>query len=141
MEDHRLLKLTSFTGGVQAAASASSNSTNSLPATSLPLEQMLYIATSLGLSLIVTAWTFFRVSGSVFNPNVATGLLICGSLSPLRFLFYIVAEFAGAIAASALLRGLMPGDLAITVAVAPGVNRAQAVFIEVRPMTVKRKHI
>jgi aquaporin related protein len=32
--------------------------------------QLLYIALSFGFSLAVTAWAFFRISGSFFNPAV-----------------------------------------------------------------------
>lgn len=31
-------------------------------------QQLLYIALSAGFSLVVTAWTFFRISGGLFNP-------------------------------------------------------------------------
>ena len=33
--------------------------------------QLMFIALSFGLSLLVTAWIFFRVSGSLFNPAVS----------------------------------------------------------------------
>lgn len=36
----------------------------------------------MGLALLAAAWTFFRVSGSVFNPNVAIALLLTGALKP-----------------------------------------------------------
>jgi aquaporin rerated protein, other eukaryote len=33
---------------------------------------LLYIALSFGFSLAVNAWTFFRISGGLFNPAVST---------------------------------------------------------------------
>lgn len=33
-------------------------------------QELLYIALGAGLSLAVTAWTFFRISGGLFNPVV-----------------------------------------------------------------------
>lgn len=33
-------------------------------------QALLYIALSVGFSLVVTAWIFFRISGSLFNPVV-----------------------------------------------------------------------
>jgi len=33
-------------------------------------QQLLYIALAAGFSLVVTAWTFFRISGGLFNPVV-----------------------------------------------------------------------
>lgn len=34
-------------------------------------QQLLYIALSAGFSLVVVAWTFFRISGGLFNPAVS----------------------------------------------------------------------
>ena len=45
---------------------------------SIPTTTLLYIAFGAGFSLAVTAWTFFRISGGLFNPAV--------SLNPLAFI-------------------------------------------------------
>lgn len=42
------------------------------PADSPSLTQLSYISLSFGLSLAVTAWTFYRISGGLFNPAVCT---------------------------------------------------------------------
>ena len=34
------------------------------------LNQLLFISLSFGFSLTVTAWSFYRISGSLFNPAV-----------------------------------------------------------------------
>lgn len=44
------------------------------PADSPSLTQLSYISLSFGLSLAVTAWTFYRISGGLFNPAVCTHL-------------------------------------------------------------------
>jgi len=122
-------------GGVQAAAAsqnaAAANAAMAAINTSLTIEQLLYISTSFGLSLVVSAWAFYRVSGSVFNPNVATALFLTGVIGPLRFVLYVIAELVGAIVASAILQGILPGTMAFAVAPSNGTNKAQAVFIEV----------
>ncbi|KNZ52663.1 hypothetical protein VP01_348g10 [Puccinia sorghi] len=81
-------------GGIQAAATANIAHQTSEEAgiKTASVEQLVYISTSMGLALLATAWTFFRVSGSVFNPNVALALLLTGCLSPMRFVLYVVAE-------------------------------------------------
>ena len=34
------------------------------------LDKLLFISLSFGFSLVTTAWTFFRISGGLFNPAV-----------------------------------------------------------------------
>jgi aquaporin related protein len=39
-------------------------------------EQLLYIALAAGFSLAITAWTFFRISGGLFNPVVCSAAVL-----------------------------------------------------------------
>jgi len=94
------------------------------------IEQLLYISVSMGLSLLVSVWFFFRVTGGVFNPAVSTALLLIGAIGPVRFVLYCIAQMVGGIVASALLLALLPGALVVTPSPSQGVNSAQAVFIE-----------
>lgn len=91
---------------------------------------LLMSSTGMGISLVFSASIFFRVSGAAFNPNVALTLLLLGAISPIRFVFYVVAEILGAIAASAVLLGLLPGTLNVNCAPSNGTGVAQALFIE-----------
>ncbi|KZT50224.1 aquaporin-like protein [Calocera cornea HHB12733] len=100
------------------------------PTPPLPIDQMMYASAGLGIGLIVAAWLFFRVTGALFNPNISTALLAVGVIGPLRWLFYCTAQMAGAIVASAILKGLMPGPLNVNTVPGQGVNRAQALFTE-----------
>jgi aquaporin related protein len=88
-------------GGVQAAHDVQG------PA----LEQTLYIATSFGLSLLVSAWLFFRTTGGLFNPEVSLALLLAGCIGPMRFVLYFIAEMTGAITAAAIVLSLTPGPV------------------------------
>lgn len=45
------------------------------PETTPNLGQLLYISLSFGFSLAVTAWTFYRISGGLFNPAVCSYML------------------------------------------------------------------
>ncbi|CEL63037.1 Aquaporin-1 OS=Saccharomyces cerevisiae (strain Lalvin EC1118 / Prise de mousse) GN=AQY1 PE=2 SV=1 [Rhizoctonia solani AG-1 IB] len=122
-------------GGIQASAfsnqafvgvatgASTANQIHSIP-------QLLYISASMGLSLLVSVWFFYRVTGGVFNPAVSTALLLIGAIGPVRWVLYCLAQLVGGIVASALLLALLPGELAVAPAPAPGVNSAQAVFIE-----------
>jgi len=86
-------------GGIQAAGSNSGSG----------VEKTMYVATSMGLSLLVSAWLFYRVTGGVFNPNISFALWIIGGINTVRFLLYVMAQLAGGIAGAALVRALTPG--------------------------------
>ncbi|KAF8761263.1 NUC153 protein [Rhizoctonia solani] len=112
-------------GGIQAAAYSNQAS---VAAAAITLKVMELI--SMGLSLLVSVWFFYRVTGGVFNPAVATSLLLIGAIGPVRWVLYCLAQLIGGIVASALLLALLPGELVVTPSPAQGVNAAQAVFIE-----------
>lgn len=99
--------LTLAFGGVQASAYEAHS--ESLAAMSV--ERVMYISLSFGLSLLVSAWLFFRVTGGLFNPNVSLALVLVGVISPLRCLLFCIAQLAGGIAAAALVLALTPGPL------------------------------
>jgi len=113
-------------GGIQAA-SATSGATSGQP---LGIEGVLYVATCMGMSLLVSAWLFFRVTGGLFNPNISLALLLIGELPPVRFVLYCIAQLVGAIAGAAIVRGLTSAPLSVNTSLAPGINLAQGVFIE-----------
>ncbi|KAF8151022.1 putative aquaporin 1 [Crassisporium funariophilum] len=112
-------------GGIQAATAETL--TGNPPSN---VEHVLYIATSMGLSLLISAWLFFRVTGGLFNPNISLALLLVGSLRPVRFVLYCIAQMVGAIAAAAIVRGLTSAPLSVNTVLQRGTNRAQGVFIE-----------
>jgi len=126
-------------GGIQAAANSNSASlsaatqqsggSNSIN-TVASIEQLLYISAAMGLSLLVSAWFFFRVTGGVFNPQVALALVLCRIISPVRFILYVIAQIVGGIVASALLQALLPGPLAVTPSLGDSTSKAQGLFIE-----------
>jgi aquaporin rerated protein, other eukaryote len=95
-------------GGIQAATSEVGSKDNSSN-----LELVLYISTCMGLSLLVSAWLFFRVTGGLFNPNVSLALLLVGVIKPVRFVLYSIAQMLGAVTASALVLALTPGGLSV----------------------------
>ncbi|KZO90480.1 aquaporin-like protein [Calocera viscosa TUFC12733] len=122
-------------GPIQAAVLSkqqfpSSAGVDTGPTPPLSIDQMMYASAGLGIGLIVAAWLFFRVTGALFNPNISTALLAVGVIGPVRWLFFCIAQMVGAIVASAILKGLMPGPLNISTMPAQGVNIAQALFTE-----------
>lgn len=55
-------------------------------------------------------------------------LFIIGNISFRRFAFYVIAQLLGAIAASAVLLGILPGPLLVNTQRASNVGIAQALF-------------
>ncbi|KAG6831506.1 hypothetical protein H0H92_009774 [Tricholoma furcatifolium] len=101
------------------------------------VEQVLYISLCMGFSLLVSAWLFFRITGGLFNPNVSLALLLVKAMKPVRFCLFCIAQFAGAIAASALIRGLTSEPLFVgrserrsRTFLQQGISVTQGVFIE-----------
>ncbi|KAF9524741.1 aquaporin-like protein [Crepidotus variabilis] len=94
------------------------------------LERLMYYATSMGLSLLVAAWLFYRVRGGLFNPNISLALCLARVISPTRFVLYCIAQLAGAIAGAALVRALTPEPYNVNVTLNNHINKPQGVFIE-----------
>ncbi|TFY64777.1 hypothetical protein EVJ58_g2399 [Rhodofomes roseus] len=113
-------------GGIQAAT-AELNLSGSAPSVIL---HDLYIALSMGFSLLISVWIFYRASGGVFNPNITLALFLAGAIRPLRFVLYCIAQLVGGIAAAAIVCALTPGPLLSNPVLADGVTLAQGVFIE-----------
>ncbi len=69
---------------------------------------LLFSSLGFGFSLAVNAWTFYRVSGGLFNPAVTLALFLTGTLGWFQLIHLTIAQIAGAIAASALVRASFP---------------------------------
>lgn len=110
-------------GGIQTAYTASGGDVFSIG-------YNFFVAASMGLSLIAATWLFFRGTGAVFNPNVSLALVLVGAIGPVRFVLYCIAQFLGAIAAAALVHGLLPGPLNVDTYLKSGTSRPRGVFIE-----------
>lgn len=130
-------------GGTQIA--------NSIQPPEPTLDKLLYISLSFGFSLATTAWTFYRISGGLFNPavqahwllflkadisglidefQVTFGLIITGTLPWLRGLILLPAQLLGGIAAAALVSCLFPTPLVVETSLGNGTSIAQGLFIE-----------
>ena len=69
------------------------------------------VALAHGLALTVVISITAHISGGLVNPAVAISLWVTGRLSTSRAGVSIAAELAGAAAAAALLRVLLPAEL------------------------------
>lgn len=91
---------------------------------------------SYGLSLLVTAWALYRVSGGLFNPAVTLGLVVTGQLPAVRGAIFFPVQILGGIVAAAVASAIIPGDIAVTqTTLANGMNVAQGVFLEMVSIT------
>ena len=64
---------------------------------------ILGVALAFGLTVVTGAYAFGHISGAHFNPAVSIGLWAGGRFPAAKLLPYIVAQAAGAIAASAVI--------------------------------------
>jgi aquaporin Z len=65
---------------------------------------------SIGFTVMAGAYVVGGISGAVFNPAVAVGLVVLGVLAPAALWIYLVATFAGGLAAAALFNALDLGS-------------------------------
>lgn len=56
-------------------------------------QTVIYISLGYGFSLLVTAWSLYRVSGGLFNPAVTLGMCAAGQLPWVRGESTCAAEF------------------------------------------------
>ncbi|KAA1082154.1 hypothetical protein PGTUg99_024086 [Puccinia graminis f. sp. tritici] len=73
---------------------------------------------------------FTKRSSSNVNEAGSSTTAVPSAIKPVRFVLYVIAQFAGSIVASGLLKSLVPGPLTITPALGAGATKAQGVFIE-----------
>ncbi|KAI1145678.1 aquaporin-like protein [Nemania diffusa] len=113
------------------------NAVNSAPDEGQPEDlsanpaRLLYISLCFGISLLVNAWVFYRISGGLFNPAVTIGLMAIGAVGFVRGVIVIISQLLGGIAAAGLVLGLQPGGLHVSTTLSTDTSVAQGFFIEV----------
>ncbi|KAK6431549.1 hypothetical protein LTR95_012287 [Oleoguttula sp. CCFEE 5521] len=101
------------------------------PNQTLSASSVVYISLSYGFSLLIAAWMLYRVSGGLFNPAVTLGLVVTGNLPPVRGLVLFPVQVISAMCAAAVVKGIVPGDIAITqTTLNPAMTVAQGFFLE-----------
>ncbi|KAB8226514.1 aquaporin-like protein [Aspergillus novoparasiticus] len=76
-----------------------------IPAEKAPLNtsNLLYLLLSFGFSLLVNVWTFYRLTGGLFNPVIILALCLCRGIYSIRG----VLVFASQILAGIILAGVV----------------------------------
>jgi aquaporin related protein len=94
-------------------------------------QTVVFISLSYGFSLLIAAWTLYRISGGLFNPAITLGLVLTGNLTPLRGALFVPTQMIGAICAAAVVSVIIPVDIKIVEStLAPDMNVAQGLFLE-----------
>ena len=70
----------------------------------------LLTALAFGLVIVAMAYSIGNVSGCHINPAVSIAMLVSGKMNVKDFIGYVIAQFAGAIAGSAILAGIFGMD-------------------------------
>ncbi|KAI5199308.1 hypothetical protein E4T39_06285 [Aureobasidium subglaciale] len=122
--------------GEGAAKTANLARTASQTNTNAPLDSqtIMMISTSFGLSLLVTAWMFYRITGGLFNPAITVALWLTGVLTTVRAIMLFGAQLIGGIIGAALVLALTPagsgGVDVVNTTVSDQVSYQQAFFLE-----------
>jgi aquaporin TIP len=93
------------------------------------------VALAHGLVIAVMVSQMGHLSGGVFNPAIQIALWVTGKMASARTGAYLVAQFAGAVAAAYLLKYLVPKDffdsgIGGAVQLAPGLAVGRAILME-----------
>jgi MIP family channel proteins len=91
------------------------------------------IALANGVIIAVMVSAVGHISGGHFNPAITLGFLVTGRIAPVLAVVYWVAQFAGAVAAAALLRWVFPSDQEGSLgapALGPGIQPEAGLVIE-----------
>ncbi len=151
-----------FAGG-ETASAASNRKQDEGVSTATPShtpEQLMYISLAAGLSLLITAWTFFRISGGLFNPSVrglhacscchshfspsksntalandlclqvSLGMALIGAITWARCGIISLAQTLGTIVAAYMVSALFNGGLNTATGLGGAESNAQGVVIE-----------
>src|SRR5271155_2236941 len=86
---------------------------------------LMFVATTFGLALLVNVWVFFRVSGALFNPAISLALALTGIITPMRAGLFTVAQILGGITSAALIEALTSGPLNVNNRLSNDVSIAQ----------------
>ncbi|XP_034945651.1 aquaporin AQPAn.G-like [Chelonus insularis] len=96
-------------------------------------QNVVAIALAFGLAVTGAVQGIGHVSGGHINPAVTFGLAAIGKVSILRAVLYVLAQSAGAIAGSAMIRALSPEEMEGfigVVSLAPHVSPVQGLGVE-----------
>ncbi|PWN50515.1 aquaporin-like protein [Violaceomyces palustris] len=111
---------------VQQTNTDGSLNTNAPPNTPV----LLYSSLGFGFSLAVNAWTFYRISGGLFNPAVTLALTLTGTLTWYKCIILTFSQIAGAIAAAAASTAILPGPVNARTTLSNGISIPQGLFLE-----------
>ncbi len=71
---------------------------------------VLMTALAFGGVIVAMAYSIGNISGCHINPAVSIAVLINGGMSVKDFIFYVIAQFAGATAGAAALKAMLPAE-------------------------------
>ena len=133
IKNHIIAVMSEFAGTFMFLlfAFGGTNAVNSAPDQGQPenlaanAAKLLFISLCFGMSLAVNAWVFFRISGGLFNPAVTIGMMVVGAIPYVRGVLVIMSQLAGGIAASAVVLGILPGELKVSTTLGGGASVVQ----------------
>ncbi|EPQ30384.1 uncharacterized protein PFL1_01910 [Pseudozyma flocculosa PF-1] len=128
----------SFVIATQAANGRAASQNNNVDQGTQSLSQnappdtssLLYSSLGFGFSLAVNAWTFYRVSGGLFNPAVTLALTLTKVLNWKQCISLTISQIIGGIAAAAVCDAIIPGPINARTSLSSGISVAQGFWLE-----------
>ncbi|KAK0611964.1 aquaporin-like protein [Immersiella caudata] len=119
-----------YAGNVTAASRAPTLAPDS-GTSGLRSDTILFISLAYSLSLLVTVWAFYRISGGLFNPAVTFGLVLSNKLPWIRGVLFIPAQLLASLCAGGLVEAMFPVPIAEANSVlGGGTSVVQGLFME-----------
>jgi MIP family channel proteins len=99
-------------------------------------KDLVAIALAHGLAIGLMVAAAGHISGGVYNPAIACGLVLARKLTPALGIAYIIAEFLGGLVAALCVKAIFPSQLVDAVkvgvpAVGSGAGAGAALFVEI----------
>ncbi|KAK5655596.1 hypothetical protein OQA88_5527 [Cercophora sp. LCS_1] len=117
----------SYAGNVMAASRAGATA----PGGGMSSETVIFISLAYSLSLLVTVWAFYRISGGLFNPAVTLGLVLSHRLPWVRGLMFVPAQLLASLCAGGLVSAMFPVPISEANSVlGGGASVTQGLFME-----------
>ncbi|RLV90935.1 Aquaporin-1 [Spathaspora sp. JA1] len=92
--------------------------------------QLIMISLGFGLSVMMSVFIFYRVSGANLNPAVTLSLVLGGAVGPIRGLVMFVAQMIGGMAAAGAASAMTPGEVLFANGLGGGASRTRGLFLE-----------
>lgn len=92
--------------------------------------KLLFTALVWGMSVVVNAWAFFRISGGLFNPAVTLAMMFIRAVPPVDGACDMLSQLVASILAAGICYALLPAGALAATELGSQTSVARGLFIE-----------